>query len=762
MPSSGPTSAASNRAKTKGTKRHAHERKSRPQRRAEELTEIDTLIKRIGEGAQFQSPPPTLFTQLPLSGRTLRALDEAHYLQLTDIQRCALPVALGGLDVIGAAKTGSGKTLAFLIPVLERLYREKWTVHDGLGALILSPTRELALQTFDVLRRIGKYHGLSAGLIIGGKELRAEQAAIARMNILVATPGRLLQHMDQTSVFDWSHLQMLILDEADRILDLGFSATIDAILEELPREGRQTMLFSATLMESLAERLGMHDPVTISVHATEGEATPVRLTQKYLVCGLEEKLDRLYSFIKSNLKARILVFLSSCKQVRFVYEAFCRLQPGVPLLHLHGRQKQAKRMTIFGEYCRRAGGACLFATDVAARGLDFPAVDWVVQVDCPEDVATYIHRVGRTARYDRAGEALLFLLPSEAPAMVSRLREAKVPITSLYGEGRAAPPAKRPIGGQLQALCSADAELKYLAQKALVSYVRSIYLHSKRDGNGHVFQVQALPMDAFAHSLGLANTPRLRFSGATSTAKNRNRQLAALEGAQAESEEASEHDHEHEHEEMEMETRKGASPVNEFDTTGGGLPKKEVVVRKIDRMFRKKNTNVLSAHYAKLRSDDDNGADDGSSEEELLRVRRKDHEIDAERETFVALPAATVKSTSRRQEILAKSKKHYARKHAESAKRLVFDEETGEAREAFPFTPESSFDKERAAELAASFVREELQQMRQKDQMDAERQREARRAQRIEKKRKAKETLRHAHLAKSPRIAINSDGDASE
>lgn len=744
IPSSGSSGLALSRSKTKNTNRRVQERKSRSQRRAEELTEIDTLIQRIREGAQFQDPPPTLFTQLPLSSRTLRALDEAHYLQLTDVQQCALPVALGGLDVIGAAKTGSGKTLAFLVPVLERLYREKWTIHDGLGALILSPTRELALQTFDVLRRIGKYHGLSAGLIIGGRELRTEQDAIARMNILVATPGRLLQHMDQTSVFDWSHLQVLVLDEADRILDLGFSATLDAILEELPREGRQTMLFSATPMESLAERLGMAEPAIISVHATEGEATPVRLTQKYLVCGLEEKLDRLYSFIKSNLKARILVFLSSCKQVRFVYEAFCKLQPGVPLLHLHGRQKQAKRMTIFGEYCRRTGGACLLATDVAARGLDFPAVDWVVQVDCPEDVATYIHRVGRTARYDQAGEALLFLLPSEAPTMVPRLREAKVPITALYGEGRTPPPAKRPIGGQLQALCTADAELKYLAQKALVSYVRSIHLHSKRDGD--VFQVRALPVDAFARSLGLANTPRLRFSGAPSTTKNRNRQLAALEGVQAEdAKEAPEH--------INTEPRVEEHLADESDTER--TPKKETGIRRIDRMFRKKNTNVLSAHYAKLRS---NNGDD--SEEELLRVRRRDHEIDVEREASVT---ATTKSyTSQRQAALAKSKKRYALKHADSAKRLIFDEETGEAREAFPFTPESSFDKERATELAASFVHQELQQMRQKDRMDVERQRETRRAQRIGKKRKAKDILRHASLDKVPRIAADGDDDASE
>lgn len=164
---------------------------------------------------------------------------------MTDIQKRSLPVSLAGKDLMGAAKTGSGKTLAFLIPILDRLYLESWTTQDGLGALILSPTRELAVQTFEVLKKIGSKHSFSAGLIIGGKSLKLEQDAISRMNILVATPGRLLQHMDQTESFDWSNLKILVLDEADRILDLGFSRTLDAIIKQLPKD-RQTILFSAT------------------------------------------------------------------------------------------------------------------------------------------------------------------------------------------------------------------------------------------------------------------------------------------------------------------------------------------------------------------------------------------------------------------------------------------------------------------------------------------------------------------------------------
>ncbi|CAE7608085.1 ddx10, partial [Symbiodinium microadriaticum] len=169
----------------------------------------------------------------------------------TDIQAAALPHALCGRDVLGAAKTGSGKTLSFVIPVLELLYRERWGLGDGLAAIIITPTRELALQIFDVLRTTGRKHQISAGLVTGGKkEFEEEQERIVKMNILVATPGRLLQHFEQTPGFDCSNLLALVLDEADRILDMGFKHQLDSIVSYLPH-ARQTMLFSATQTKSV-------------------------------------------------------------------------------------------------------------------------------------------------------------------------------------------------------------------------------------------------------------------------------------------------------------------------------------------------------------------------------------------------------------------------------------------------------------------------------------------------------------------------------
>ena len=180
---------------------------------------VNLLAGKSSEGSQTYASARN-FEELPISRATKDALKDCKYARLTAIQRAALPHALCGRDVLGAAKTGSGKTLAFLIPLIESLYRKKWGHLDGLGALIISPTRELALQIFEELRKVGKLHEFSAGLLIGGKDVAEEAVRVGRMNILVATPGRLLQHMDETPDFDASMLQILILDEADRILDM--------------------------------------------------------------------------------------------------------------------------------------------------------------------------------------------------------------------------------------------------------------------------------------------------------------------------------------------------------------------------------------------------------------------------------------------------------------------------------------------------------------------------------------------------------------
>ena len=660
----------------------------------------------------LEDPGINRFSQLPLSARTLEALGAAHYVQMTPIQRSAIPHALKGSDLIATAKTGSGKTLAFLIPLLERLYRQGWAMEDGLGALILAPTRELAVQIFEVLCRIGSGHSLSAVLVIGGKSLAEEQEAIGRMNLLVATPGRLLQHLDQTLGFNWDALQVLVLDEADRMLDLGFAGTVDAILAAFPRS-RQTLLFSATQgapVQSLIRRLNLSDPVLVSVGSEDPIATPPNLRQVYLKVGLEEKLDRLFSFLRANAKCKMLVFMASCKQVRFIYETFYRLQPGVPLSCLHGRQKQPARLSVMRDFSRRSSAA-LLATDIAARGLDIPAVDWVIQLDCPDDVETYIHRVGRTARYEAKGNGLLMLLPSEADPMLEALKKARIPIEPF---GPAAP-ARFQIGPKLAALCSEDPEIKYLGQKALVSYVRSVFLQ----GNKAVFKVNELPLARFAEALGLPSVPKLRFVG-RSDAKNVCRAAAAA----ATSVDAETNGN--------LATDSSADEAEEKEA-----PTASRAPLKVERMFRRTNQNILSEHYANLRDPKQTAFKEDlepKDNDDLLTLKRADHDL----ASVPAIPTLPPEQWSRRD--LLKQKKRYRLKEDLRPTRLVYDEE-GAAHEALPFQPETAFDLEQAKEQAAEYATSEREKIALADREDAARMKEMKRQAKLAKKRKAERQI---------------------
>ncbi|KAJ8402248.1 hypothetical protein AAFF_G00371130 [Aldrovandia affinis] len=485
--------------KTKVRVKHEKKKNKKPAWQIER-EQIKRLVDKYSE---INPKDAVKLSDFPLSKKTLNGLLAAQYRQPTEIQRQTIPFALQGKDVLGAAKTGSGKTLAFLIPVLECLYRQQWTAEDGLGALIISPTRELAYQTFEVLRKVGKNHEFSAGLIIGGKDLKNESERIHRTNIIICTPGRLLQHMDETSTFHASNLHILVLDEADRILDMGFADTMNAIVENLPKT-RQTLLFSATQTKSVKDlaRLSLKDPEYVWVHEKSKFSTPATLEQNYVVCELQQKVDMLFSFMKSHLQRKVIVFFACCKEVQYLFRVFCRLRPGIPVLALHGKQQQMKRMEVYNDFIRKKA-AVLFATDIAARGLDFPAVSWVLQFDCPEDANTYIHRVGRTARYKEGGEALLVLLPSEEKGMIAQLQERKVPINKIQVN----PEKLSSVQQKLEAFLAQEKEQKERAQRCFVSYLRSVYLMK----NKGVFDVFQLPLEQYAASLGLAVAPRVRF-----------------------------------------------------------------------------------------------------------------------------------------------------------------------------------------------------------------------------------------------------------
>ncbi|KAK6060143.1 DEAD/DEAH box helicase [Cooperia oncophora] len=560
---------------------------------------MESVIEQCRGLAKANASSFQRFSDFPLSSKTLHGLEDCEYEEPTDIQRESLPFSLRGLDVVGAAKTGSGKTLALIIPVLESLWRSGWSNYCGLGALIIAPTRELALQTFTVINHVGKYHDFSCALLIGGTDVDYERNRIGRVNIIICTPGRLLQHMDENEQLLCEQLQILVLDEADRILDMGFSQQVNAIVANLPKE-RQTLLFSATQTRNVKDlsRVCTKDPVFVSAHERCAHVTPDCLVQSYMVCEDHDKVNTIWSFIVNNKKSKTIVFVSSCKQARFLTGAFCHLRPGLPVMGLWGTMNQKKRIDVFqkfenkedpvfvsahercahvtpdclvqsymvcedhdkvntiwsfivnnkksktivfvssckqarfltGAFCHLRPGlpvmglwgtmnqkkridvfqkfenkeaAVMIATDVASRGLDFSDVDWVVQVDCPASVEDYIHRVGRTARMNQTGHAVLFLTSSQERPMVAALAQANIPVTKQIADPR----ALVDIRTKMQATLSQFPELNQFAQKSVVAYLRSIYMMR----NKKVFDVTTVDAAALAASYGLVTVPRVRF-----------------------------------------------------------------------------------------------------------------------------------------------------------------------------------------------------------------------------------------------------------
>ncbi|KAG8786571.1 ATP-dependent RNA helicase dbp4 [Ceratobasidium sp. 428] len=695
-----------------GSKKLASRQKSH---RLEENIRLEQLETSVQDFETNKSC--TLFKDLPVSNATKRGLKKAFYTTMTDIQAKSLPISLKGKDVLGAARTGSGKTLSFLIPVLELLHRRKWGPQDGLGALVISPTRELAIQIFDVLCAIGGNHSFSAGLVIGGKNLKDERDRLSRMNILVATPGRLLQHMDQTVGFECDNLQLLVLDEADRILDMGFAKALNAIVGHLPKE-RQTLLFSATQTESVQQLAGLslREPVYVGVREDGAEgsgATPKNLEQHYAIVPLDRKLDALFGFIKTHLQSKALIFMSSCKQVRFVFETFCKLHPGIPLMHLHGKQKQTKRLDIFQKFAS-SKHAFLFATDVAARGLDFPAVDWVLQLDAPEDADTYVHRVGRTARYERKGQSLLFLCPSEEEGMVAALETKGIDVQPIkIKESKLAS-----LENSLQKFAFEDPDIKYLAQRTFVSYVKSIHLQKHKS----IFQVDKLPLEEFAASLGLPGTPKVKFldQGASKKRKNESRQAQLVAEADSESDVSD-------------------SPENELSQALAASTKAPQVRTKYDRMFERKNQGILSEHYTKLV---DHGAEnsDSDSGNDFITLKRANHDLpdDPTKRPHASSSLLVVdrEDVSKRKLKIGSSKSAML-KYKSGGTKLVFDEEGGahplyEMRDDTAFVAEAGGDVVGAGKAYVGEVRLRMQGEDLLDKAEAKNKKK-------EKKRKRKE-----------------------
>lgn len=457
---------------------------------------------------------PEKFSELNLSEKTLRAIvEDMKYEKMTDIQSRGIPPLLAGLDVLGAAKTGSGKTLAFLIPAIEMLHSLRFKPRNGTGVIVISPTRELALQIFGVAKELMAYHSQTFGIVMGGANLRAEQEKLAKgVNLLVATPGRLLDHLQKAPGFVFKNLKALVIDEADRILEVGFEDEMRAIMKILPKDDRQTMLFSATQTTKVADlaRVSLRpNPLYINVDEKKEHSTAEGLEQGFLICPPEKRFLLLFSFLKKYQHKKVIVFMSSCNCVKYHAELLNFID--LPVLELHGKLKQQKRTNTFFEFVNAKQGT-LICTDVAARGLDIPAVDWIIQYDPPDEPKSYIHRVGRTARGSNGkGRSLMFLQPSEL-GFLTHLKEARVPVTEFEF-----PPKKLAnIQSQLEKLLSSNYYLNNSAKDGYKAYLQAYASHSLRT----VFDVHKLDLVGVAKSFGFTTPPRVDINIGASMKKN--------------------------------------------------------------------------------------------------------------------------------------------------------------------------------------------------------------------------------------------------
>ncbi|CAR27829.1 ZYRO0D07546p [Zygosaccharomyces rouxii] len=445
------------------------------------------------------------FGELELSQPTLKAIDKMGFTTMTSVQARTIPPLLAGRDVLGAAKTGSGKTLAFLIPAIERLHSLKFKPRNGTGVIVITPTRELALQIFGVARELMEFHSQTFGIVIGGANRRQEADKLVKgVNLLIATPGRLLDHLQNTKGFVFKNLKALIIDEADRILEIGFEEEMRQIIKILPNEDRQSMLFSATQttkVEDLARISLRAGPLFINVVSEKDNSTVEGLEQGYVVCDSDKRFLLLFSFLKRNQKKKIIVFLSSCNSVKYYAELLNYID--LPVLELHGKQKQQKRTNTFFEFCNAERGI-LVSTDVAARGLDIPAVDWIIQFDPPDDPRDYIHRVGRTARGAKGkGKSLMFLTPNEL-GFLRYLKAAKVPLNEYeFPTNKIAN-----VQSQLEKLIRSNYYLHQTAKDGYRAYLQAYASHSLKT----VYQIDKLDLAKVAKSYGFPVPPKVNIT----------------------------------------------------------------------------------------------------------------------------------------------------------------------------------------------------------------------------------------------------------
>ncbi|MDD2661125.1 MAG: DEAD/DEAH box helicase [Methylococcales bacterium] len=367
------------------------------------------------------------FEQLGLPGQLLKAVAEQGYITPTPVQQKAIPLILEGRDVLAGAQTGTGKTASFTLPLLQRL-AEKSDPHQKprrVRGLILVPTRELAAQVFESVIAYGKYLPLHVEAVVGGASIGVQTRNLRRgCDIVVATPGRLIDHLQQRNV-NLSNVEILVLDEADRMLDMGFMPDVRQIMSLLPKQ-RQSLLFSATVpnaIKSFASSV-LNNPVEVEV--AKQNATADNVSERVYGISREYKRELLSYLIGGNNWQQVLVFVRTKHGADRLEKQL--IEDGIRTTALHGDKTQGARNKAL-EYFKTGKVSVLVATDIAARGLDIDELPHVVNFDLPQVPEDYIHRIGRTGRAGSSGEALSLVCPEEAwqLAEIEKLLKRQIP-----------------------------------------------------------------------------------------------------------------------------------------------------------------------------------------------------------------------------------------------------------------------------------------------------------------------------------------------
>ncbi|KAK3019520.1 hypothetical protein RJ639_003192 [Escallonia herrerae] len=471
----------------------------------------------------------------PLSEPVLEALTQSGFEFCTPVQAATIPLLCSYKDVAVDAATGSGKTLAFVVPLVEILRRSSTPLkpHQVMG-IVISPTRELSSQIFHVAQPfMSTLLNVKPMLLVGGAEVKANMSKIEEdgANLLIGTPGRLFDIMERMDILDFRNLEILILDEADRLLDMGFQKQISSIISRLPKL-RRTGLFSATQTEAVEElsKAGLRNPVRVEVRAETKSAsgspssqqlasskTPsglhieaciaspqissdIIILPEYLECEADRKPSQLVDLLINNQSKKVIIYFMTCACVDYWGVVLPQLSAlkSFSLISLHGKMKQTAREKALASFTSLSSGV-LLCTDVAARGLDIPGVDCIIQYDAPQDPNVFVHRVGRTARLGRQGSAIVFLLPKEE-AYVEFLRIRRVPL-----EERKCFDEAPDVVSQIRSYAKKDRDVMEKGLRAFVSFVRAYKEHHC----SYIFRWKELEIGKLGMGYGLLQLPSM-------------------------------------------------------------------------------------------------------------------------------------------------------------------------------------------------------------------------------------------------------------